>query len=325
MPLVDLSLPDLRKYSGRNPRPSDFDTYWTTALQELATIDPEPTLTRTSAIAPRGTECFDLWFTGIGGAKIYAKYLRPKWAPKNDAARYPALLQFHGYAGHSGDWAEKLVWPTEGFCLAAMDCRGQGGRSEDNGRRKGTSLRGHIIRGLDDPDPDKLAFRQIFLDTVQLARVIMKFEEVDAARIGCFGGSQGGALTLACAALEPRIRRAAAGYPFLCDYQRVWEMDLGRDAYEELRYYFRMNDPRHERASEIFSKLGYIDCQHLASRIQAEVLMFTGLMDTVCPPSTQFAAFNKISAPKDVVIYPDFGHEALPGQSDHMLKFFQQM
>ncbi len=40
----------------------------------------------------------------------------------------------------------------------------------------------------------------------------------------------GGALTIACAALEPRIKRAAPVFPFLCDYQRVWEMDQAKDA-----------------------------------------------------------------------------------------------
>ena len=100
-----------------------------------------------------------------------------------------AVLQFHGYSGHSGDWLDKFGWPAEGFCYAAMDCRGQGGRSEDSGRVKGTTLRGHIVRGLDDPDPRNLAFRQIFLDTAQLARVVMNFPEVDADRVGCFGAS----------------------------------------------------------------------------------------------------------------------------------------
>ena len=63
----------------------------------------------------------------------------------------------------------------------------------------------------------------------------------------------------------------------------------------------------------------------LASRIRAEVLMFTGLMDTICPPSTQFAAYNKITAPKEVVIYPDFGHEHLPGHGDLTLNFLRQL
>ena len=135
--------------------------------------------------------------------------------------------------------------------------------------------------------------------------------------------SQGGALALACAALEPRIRRAAPVFPFLCDFQRVWEMDLAKDAYEELRLFFRAFDPRHEREAAIFERLGYIDVQHLAPRIRADVLMFTSLMDTVCPPSTQFAAYNRITSAKDMVLYPDFGHETLPGQIDRTFNFLR--
>ena len=141
------------------------------------------------------------------------------------------------------------------------------------------------------------------------------------ARVGATGASQGGGLTLACAALEPRIRHAAPVYPFLCDYQRVWQMDQAERAYRELRDFFRMFDPTHEREQFYFERLGYIDVQHLAGRIQAQVLMGVGLMDQVCPPSTQFAAYNKITAPKEMVIYPDFEHEPLPRFRDRVLQF----
>lgn len=320
MPLIDLPLRELEVYQGRNPRPADFDAYWEEALAELDATAPEPELRRSEVLRVGSVECFDLWFTGVGGARIYAKYLRPAGA-HGGGRGLPAVLQFHGYTGHSGDWVHKVSYAASGFCVAAMDCRGQGGRSEDKGGVRGNTHSGQIIRGLGDPDPRRLLFRQIFLDTVQLARVVMGFEEVDEGRVGAMGGSQGGGLTLACAALEPRIRRAAPVFPFLCDYQRVWEMDLAKDAYAELRTFFRMFDPRHEREQEIFTRLGYVDVQHLAPRIQAEVLMFTGLMDTICPPSTQFAAYNKIRSPKAIRIYPDFEHEGLPGEPDETMNF----
>ena len=316
MPLVDKPLSELRTYQGRNPRPADFDAYWAEALRELDATDPKPELVPSKEISPKGIECFDLWFTGAGGARIYAKYLRPVGAKKA-----PAVLQFHGYSGNGGDWAGKLNYASQGFCVASMDCRGQGGKSQDKGGVLGNTLNGHIIRGLDDPNPHNLLFRNIFLDTAQLARAIMSLPEVDATRVGAMGGSQGGALTIACASLEPRIKRAAPVFPFLCDYQRVWEMDLAKDAYQELKNYFRLFDPRHERETEIFTKLGYIDLQYLAPRIKADILLFTGLMDTICPPSSQFAAFNKMTCKKDVVIYPDFGHEGLPGESDRTFNF----
>jgi cephalosporin-C deacetylase len=240
--------------------------------------------------------------------------------PKGAREPHPAVLLFHGYSGSSGDWCDKLHYVAQGFSVAALDCRGQGGLSEDAGGVRGNTLRGHIIRGLDD-EPDKLLFRQIFLDCAELARIVMGMPEVDPDRVGATGGSQGGGLTLACAALEPRIKRAAPVFPFLCDYQRVWEMDLATNAYEELRTYFRLFDPRHEREQEVFTRLGYIDNQHLAHRIQAEVLMAVGMMDTICPPSTQFAAYNKIRSEKNMLIYPDFGHEGLPGAPDRIFEF----
>ena len=74
-----------------------------------------------------------------------------------------------------------------------------------------------------------------------------------------------------------------------------------------------------------FERLGYIDCQHLSARIQAETLFFVGLMDTICPPSTQFAAYNRIPAKKRTVIYPDFGHEGLPGHGDLIYNFLGEL
>lgn len=315
MPLIDLPLAQLFEYQGRNPRPADMEEYWEAALGEMRAIDPQVELVPHALNAPFA-ECFHLYFTGVGGARVHAKYLRPKYAPEP----HPAVVLFHGYSGNSGDWVDKLGYVARGYSVAALDCRGQGGLSEDAGGVRGNTLRGHIIRGLDDT-PEKLLFRQIFLDTAQLAGIVMGMPEVDAERVGATGASQGGALTLACAALEPRIKRAAPVFPFLCDYQRVWEMDLALNAYEELRLYFRNFDPRHEREHEVFTRLGYIDNQHLAHRIRAEVLMAVGLMDAVCPPSTQFAAYNKIQSEKNLLIYPDFGHEALPGAADKIYEF----
>jgi cephalosporin-C deacetylase len=98
-------------------------------------------------------------------------------------------------------------------------------------------------------------------------------------------------------------------------------MDLATRAYEELAVYFRQSDPTHAGEAQTFERLGYIDVQNLAPRIEAEVLMGTGLMDDVCPPSTQFAAYNKLHGAKRMEIYPDHGHEALPGFDDAVLEF----
>jgi cephalosporin-C deacetylase len=320
MPLqFDMPYEDLLLYEGANPRPPDFDAYWDAALIEMNAIDPQVEL-EPADFQTDFADCFHLKFTGVGQARIYAKLL----LPKDVTDPGPAVLMFHGYAMNSGDWVDKLPYVAAGFTVAALDCRGQGGHSEDPGGVKGWTLNGHIVRGLDG-DPQNLLYRSIYLDTAQLAKIVMEMPEVDDTRVGATGGSQGGGLTLVCVALEPRIKKSAPVYPFLSDYQRVWEIDQDVDAYDELRAWFRQFDPRHERAAEIFTQLGYIDVQHLAPRIRGEVLMAIGLMDTICPPSTQFAAYNKITSPKSLAVYPDYGHEWLPDINDKIFQFISEL
>ena len=122
MPLIDMPLAELRLYKGINPRPADHDAYWDRGLAALGGVDPHVELVPHAMNAPFA-ECFDLYFTGVGGARVHAKYLRPKQA----RGRHPAALLFHGYYGNSGDWSDKLKWPALGFSVAALDVRGQGG------------------------------------------------------------------------------------------------------------------------------------------------------------------------------------------------------
>jgi cephalosporin-C deacetylase len=324
MPLTfDLPFDELKKYQGINPRPANFDEFWANALQEMNAIDPKVELVPAEFQA-NGCECFDMYFTGVGGARIHAKLLRPN----KSAKPHPAVLMFHGYTGNSGDWVDKLSYVAQGFTVAALDCRGQGNISEDVGGVIGNTLHGHIIRGLDDAlqgHPEKLLFRQVFLDTAELAKIVMNMPDVDPEKVGALGGSQGGALTVACSALEPRIKKAAPMYPFLSDYKRVWSMDQGSLAYLELREYFRFFDPTHKNEDKVFENLGYIDIQNLVPRIKADVLWGIGLMDVTCPPSSQFAAYNKINSKKSMVIYPDYDHEVLPGFNDKAFQFMMEL
>lgn len=313
---LDLQPEELKTYMGISPCPDDIDEFWNSEVALMKEIDAQPELRKVYDYPD--TECFELYFTGMNNARIFAKYARPKKIEKP----VKGVLRFHGYSAQSPEWMELLAWAGQGVCAAALDVRGQGGKSQDVGGVMGNTYHGHIIRGLAENNPHKLLFKDIFLDTAQLAGIIMSFDEVDENNVYAYGDSQGGALTLACAALEPGIKKAAAWYPFLSDYKRVWELDRAERAYAELKDYFRKYDPRHEREDEIFGLLGYIDIQNITKRIRGDVLMFSGLMDEVCPPSTHFAAFNKITANKKVLIYPDFGHEKFPGSNDVVMQWF---
>jgi len=320
MPLTfDMSWDKLQTYSGTNPRPEDFDTYWDDALAARSTVEPNPTITPSEFQTPYAI-CSDYTYTGIGGARIHAKLLQPRVIQST----HPAIIQFHGYGGNAGDWFDKLPWVALGFTVVALDCRGQGGDSEDFGGVPGNTKEGHIIRGIEGRKED-LLYRSIYLDTVQLAHLVMAMPDVDPSRIGVFGSSQGGGLALACAALVPQVNKVAAIHPFLSDFMRVWTIDQDVEAYEEIRTYFRLRDPQHLHEQEFFTRLGYVDVQHLANRIKGEVLMAVGLRDKICPPSTQFAAYNKITAPKHLAVYPDFAHETMRGFADQLFQFFADL
>ena len=145
MPLLfDMPYEDLLICEGTNPSPKDFDIFWDRSLAMMHSIDPKVELIEAD-FQTNFADCYHQYFTGVGGTRIYAKLLKPRHL----AEPGPAILMFHGYSMNSGDWFEKLGYVAQGFTVAAMDCRGQGGRSQDLGGVEGWTLNGHIVRGLD--------------------------------------------------------------------------------------------------------------------------------------------------------------------------------
>ena len=319
MPLVDMPVEKLYEYQGSSPCPKDIDEYWDDALKEMNAIDPKAEFIKKEYPA-KIADMFDLYYTGTKNARIYAKVA----VPKNIEGKVPAVLMFHGLSGSSCEWEGLLKYAAQGYVVAFMDVRGQGGLSEDVGGVAGTTFPTPFMRGIEG-DKHDLLMRDVYLDTALLAKIIMGLDYVDETRVGVTGGSQGGALSIACACLVPEIKKCAPWYPYLSDYKRVYNMDLNIGAYDGLKYYFRHFDPTHNREDEIFERLGYIDLQNIAKRMKAELLMFTGLMDTVCPPSTQFAIYNKVTSKKNVVLFPEYGHEGLKGANDMTFEFLSDL
>lgn len=319
MALIDMPVEELFKYKGSSPCPKDIDEYWNYALAEINAIDPKTEFIK-KEFSSKNADMYDLYYTGTKNARIHARVA----VPKNIEGKCPAVLQFHGLGGAASDWCDLLKYTSQGYVTAFMDVRGQGGESQDVGGVLGTTNANPFIRGIDG-DKHDLLMRDVFLDTALMAKIVMSLDCVDENRVGVTGGSQGGALSVACACLVPEIKKCAPMYPYLSDYKRVVEMDLNHNAYEALNQYFRLFDPTHQREDQIFEKLGYIDIQNIAKRMKAELLMFTGLMDTICPPSTQFAMYNKVTSKKNVVFFPEYGHEELKKSNDMIFEFLSDL
>lgn len=316
MPMVDLPLESLKTYKGTNPIPDDFNEFWRERVAKAYEVPLNYEINCCEIKHFSSCEYFELSFIGIKGAKRYAKYLKPK-----SSTLVPLILQFHGYPGASRSYFEQTSFVGMGCAVLALDCPGQGGKGEDLAHRVGTTVSGHLIAGLDG-NPKDMYYVELAQDICLLCRIAMELDGIDVKRIYANGASQGAGLALICTALNDIVQRCGALYPFLSDYQRVWEMDLDQVAYEGLRYYFRWFDPLQERKEEVFKKLGYIDVHHFASRINVPVLFGTGLMDNICPPSTQFAIYNQLQGPKKHVIFPDYTHEEIGYFDDLLINFF---
>ena len=118
MPVFEMPMEKLREYTGCSPRPADFDRYWVQALAEGQAAGLEYTMTPAAFQAP-GVECFDLWFTGVRGAKIHCLFLRPVEVK----GKLPGVVVFHGYMHHGGEWFERLPYVYRGMAVLVMECQ----------------------------------------------------------------------------------------------------------------------------------------------------------------------------------------------------------
>lgn len=302
------------RYLGSGKKPKDFDEFWNNGKKIIESL-PKTFDLVPHEIFSHVAKGYDLFFTAHDGNRIHCQFI----VPMDEKKKYPTQFQFHGYHGNSGDWSDKIGLAAEGYCVIAMDVRGQGGISEDSRKVSGGTLKGHIIRGVDD-GPDELFYRQVFLDVYHLVRIACCLPQVDENQLSVYGASQGGALAIVCAALSPSVKQIFTLYPFLSDYREAFRLEVTQSAYEELAYWFRFRDPSHAKEESFFSVLDYIDIQYLAERVQGEVFWGIGLADTICHPKTQFAVFNQLQGAKEMIDFPEYGHEYIPLFSDFMRK-----
>ena len=299
-------------YCGSRCKPADFDTFWNRALAEVEQLEIVYQL-RPSSFSSPIAECFELVFSAIDGSIIVCQLLKPKVIVKNS----PVIFQFHGYHTNVGDWSDKLTLVALGYMVVAMDVPGQGGASQDCSQTAGGNLRGHLLRGVEE-GPENLFYKKVYQAIYQLTRIVDSMSEVDNCQFYSYGVSQGGALALVCAALCPQVKASFVQYPFLSDFREAYGLQAEQSAYEELPYYFRFRDPLHETEETVFRALDYIDIQYLVPWIKGKVFWGMALEDRICHPKTQFAVYNQLQTEKELLFYPEFGHEYLPKFNDIM-------
>lgn len=284
------------------PIPEDFDTFWKAQKRKLAGVPMNPRLT---AVEPRadGLESFDLQADCVG-APVSGYYCRPAGAkPKS----LPAYLSVHGAGVRSSDLGAAVAWAKEGFLALDINAHGipNGRAAAYYNELASGELKDYRTRGRESRET--VYFLGMFLRLVRAIDFLAAQPEWDGRTLVVRGSSQGGAQAIAAAGLDSRVTFFAAGVPALCDHSgpvagRVcgWPKLVPMAA-----------DGRPEAA--ILEVARYYDAVNFAARAKAPAIFTVGFIDTTCPPSSVYAAYNALQSPK--TIYNDVlsKHENTPG------------
>jgi cephalosporin-C deacetylase len=301
---TDFSLDVLRAYTPDVRQPADFDSFWTSTIDEARRADSGFTLT--PATTPiTGIRIDDLTFSGFGGEPIKAWIMRPADA----SGPLPTIVEFQGYNGGRGLPGEKLHWAASGYAHVFMDTRGQGsgwgsGGDTPDPHGSGPATAGFMTRGIHDPA--EYYYRRLFTDAVRLVDLVKTLDFVDPGRIALSGASQGGGIAIAATALSSGVRAVMPDVPFLSHFRRAVEA-TPEEPFTEITRYLAVH---RERVEATFDTLSYFDGVNFASRIDVPAYFSVALMDGIVPPSTVFAAYNRLaSVDKDIAVYAYNGHE----------------
>ncbi len=305
MPRVDLPYDDLLSYRCRTPEPEDLDAFWDETLAAndhpldvvLTPVDNQLALVDT----------FDVTFAGYGGAPIRAWLHLPADRP----GPLPTVVQFQGYSGGRGLPHEVGPWALAGYAHLTVDTRGQGWGKGGVDPTPDPELvvphhPGMMTAGVQSPQT--YVYRRIYTDAVRALQVAAALEHSDG-RVLVTGGSQGGGITIAAAALAPKVGLQLVGampdVPFLCDFRRSLEVAT-TGPYPEIERYLQA---WRGQGQQVLGTLDYFDGVHLARRAECPTLFSVALLDTTCPPSTVYAAYAEWPGEKDIAVYDYNGHE----------------
>ncbi|WP_420369990.1 acetylxylan esterase [Curtobacterium sp. L1-20] len=310
MPFTDLPIDQLRTYRPSLHRPDDFDAFWsdTIAAARDAGAGTDPVLTPADTPVT-ALDVHDLVFPGFAGDPVHAWVSRPAGATGD----LPVVVEFLGYNGGRGLPGERVSWALAGHVHVVMDTRGQGsgwgsGGDTPDPHGSGPHVGGWMTSGIADPAAHY--YRRVFTDAVRLVDAVRTLPGVDPARVALTGGSQGGGITIAAAALvEAHGAPLAAVMPdvaFLCDWENGTAVAVG-GPYRELATYLSVH---RDAVETVWDTAAYFDGVHHAAGITAPALFSVALMDDVVPPRTTFAAYNALASTDTAIeVYPYNGHE----------------
>ncbi|MDM7854657.1 acetylxylan esterase [Cellulomonas alba] len=304
MALFDLPLDQLERYAPDVAEPADLDAFWAETLDEARTHTPverlEPVSTGLALV-----ETWDLTFRGFDGQPVRGWFSRPRGTA---GTALPVVVELVGYGRGRGLPHERLLWTAAGYAHLLVDSRGQGAQHGNGGDTAdpvgaGPAAPGFVTRGILDPHTSY--YRRLATDAVRAVDAVRALDDVDPDGVVTTGNSQGGGMALVVAGLVPDLAATMPHVPFLCHVERALAI-TDAHPYGEIVQFLSVH---RDAADAVRRTLSYLDGVVLARRAHAPALFGVGLRDTVCPPSTVFAAYNQYAGPRAIEVYPFNHHE----------------
>ena len=295
-----------RIWSPSDARP-DFEEFWKKTRQELDATPGDYKVVEDASLSNANKKVYRVEMTSLGGERIKATFSVP-----NTKGPHPALVTNLGYSqGEEYGTVDPNNMP--GYCELVVSVRGQGLNIKD------TKYGDWITYGL--KSKEDYYYRGAYMDVVRAVDFLCTRPEVDTENIFAGGLSQGGALTMAIAALDRRIKAAAPCVPFLSDFPDYFRIvTWPRSSFELV-----MQQDKSLTWDGIYEVLSYFDIKNLARFIHCPLMMGVGLQDGICPPHTNFAGFNNIPGDlkRTYTVYPTQGHGVEPSFYEDRSKFFE--
>ncbi len=280
--------------------PDDFMDFWNSAKAKLAEVPVEPLLTLLPEKCTPDLNVYHVRINNISG-HIYGILAVPK-----KPGRYPAILHVPG-AGirpYSGDIAnaEKGVITFQ-IGIHGIPVTMERYIYQDLGSG---AVGRYYITNMDDRE--RYYYYRVYLGCVRAVDFIYTLDAFDGETVSVFGGSQGGALSIVTAGLDPRIKYLVSSYPALCDLTGYLHGRAGG--------WPHLFTDDFTNKDEKIETSRYYDVVNFARFVKAEGLYTWGYNDNVCPPTSTYAAYNVITAPKKLELFLDTRHWTYPEQRE---------
>ncbi|MEQ2010250.1 MAG: acetylxylan esterase [Limisphaerales bacterium] len=287
------------------PVPADFDAFWAAQKKQLVAV---PLNARLKPVKQptAGVVASDLQADSVG-APVSGYFAKPENAKPRSL---PIILLVHGAGVRSASLGGAVGWAKQNFLALDINAHGlpNGQPEKFYTDLSKADLKDYRARGRESRDT--IYFRGMFLRLVRALDFLTAQPEWDGKTVVVYGSSQGGFQAIVAAGLDARVTFLAAGVPAGCDH-------TGFKA-DRINGWPKFISTGEQPPPNAVEAVRYYDAMNFATRTKAGAIFTVGFIDTTCPPSSVYAAYNNVSGKKSIHHDPDAGHTSTPKASEAM-------